>query len=158
MWDMNDVTKKIKAFTLQEMLVVLLLTAMVVGMAFSVLRLVQVQMNGISSNYANTTEIQLLKESLWVDFNQHDRLWYDQGNKELLLANEMDEARYQFQKEMVVMERDTFFVEVKELRPYFNGNVILGGEMDALDLYTGESQSGRLFVFKRNSATSYINR
>ncbi|MEQ5791608.1 prepilin-type N-terminal cleavage/methylation domain-containing protein [Muricauda sp. NFXS6] len=155
---MSTNIKKIKGFTLQEMLVVLLLTALVVGMAFSVLRLVQVQMNGISSNYTKSTEMRLLKQSLWVDFNQHDRVWYDQGNKELLLANEMDEARYQFQKDMVVKERDTFFVEIKELRPYFNGNGILGGEMDALDLYTGASQSGRLFVFKRNSATSYINR
>lgn len=150
--------RKTKAFTLQEMLVVLLLTALVVGMAFSVLRLVQVQMSGISSNYANNTEVQLLKQSLWVDFNQHDRIWYDQGNKELLLTNEMDEARYQFLEEMVVKERDTFFVEIKELSPYFNGVAILGGEIDALDLYLGNGQTRRLFLFKRNSATSYINR
>jgi len=150
--------KKIKGFTLQEMLVVLLLTALVVGMAFSVLRLVQVQMNGISSNYAKTTEMQLLKQSLWVDFNQYDRIWYNKGNHEVLLTNEMEETIYQFEKDIVVKERDTFFVEIKELRPYFAGDTIVGGEIDALDFYMGESKSMRLFTFKRNSATSHINR
>lgn len=154
---MNDVTKKIKAFTIQEMLVVLLITALVVGMAYSVLRLVQIQMNGISSNYEETTEIQLLKQSLWIDFNQHDRIWYDGSRRELLLTNEMEQIKYQFHEKMVLKERDTFFVKINELFLYFNANNISGGEIDAMDFFVGRGNGTRLFVYKRNSATSYID-
>ena len=40
-------TSKIQAYTLSEMIVVLILTSIVVGMAFSVLTLVQKHMSGI---------------------------------------------------------------------------------------------------------------
>src|SRR6056297_3780700 len=102
MQSMNDMTKKIKAFTLHEMLVVLLITALVVGMAYSVLRLVQIQMNGISSNYEQTTEVRLLKQILWIDFNQYDRIWCNAANREIFLSNEINEVTYQFQKELVL--------------------------------------------------------
>lgn len=158
MWAMNDLTKKIKAFTLHEMLVVLLITALVVGMAYSVLRLVQIQMNGISSNYEQTTEVRLLKQRLWIDFNQYDRIWYNAANRELLLSNEIKEVTYQFQKELVLKGQDTFHVKTKELLPYFEAGTINEGEIDALDLFIEGGNGTRLFVYKRNSATSYINR
>ncbi len=156
---MSDVTKKIKAFTLHEMLVVLLITALVVGMAYSVLRLVQVQMDGISSNYTRNTEQRMLRQSLWMDFNMHDRIWYDAKQRGLLLTNEIDQVKYRFQEKMVLRERDTFFVKTNELLPYFNAMPgSEGGEIDAMDLYVGQGKGMRLFVYKRNSATSYINR
>lgn len=155
---MNDLTKKIKAFTLHEMLVVLLITALVVGMAYSVLRLVQIQMNGISSNYEQTTEVRLLKQRLWIDFNQYDRIWYHAVNSEILLSNEIKEVTYQFQKELVLKGQDTFHVKTKELLPYFEAGTINEGEIDALDLFIEGGNGTRLFVYKRNSATSYINR
>lgn len=155
---MNDLTKKIKAFTLHEMLVVLLITALVVGMAYSVLRLVQIQMNGISSNYEQTTEVRLLKQRLWIDFNLNDRIWYNAANRELLLSNEIKEVTYQFQKELVLKGRDTFHVKTKKLLPYFEAGTIKEGEIDALDLFIEGGNGIRIFVYKRNSATSYINR
>ncbi|MCK0160126.1 hypothetical protein [Allomuricauda sp. F6463D] len=155
---MSDATKKIKAFTLHEMLVVLLITVLVVGMAYSVLRLVQTQMNGISSNYEEMTEVRLLKQRLWIDFNQYDRVWYNAANRELLLCNEISEVEYQFQKELVLKGQDTFHLKTKELLAYFEVGIINEGEIDAIDLYVGGGNGTRLFVFKRNSATSYINR
>jgi len=155
---MNDVFRKVKAFTLHEMLVVLLITAIVVGMAYSVLRLVQHQMNAISSNYANTSEVRMLNQSLWIDFNQHDRIWYRAESRELILTNEIDEVTYRFGKGLVLKERDTFFVESDQVLPYFNGNTINEGEIDAVKLVFDQKRGKNLFVFKRNSATSYMNR
>jgi len=155
---MNDLTKKIKAFTLHEILVVLLITALVVGMAYSVLRLVQIQMNGISSNYEETTEVRLLKQSLWIDFNQYDRIWHHAANRELLLSNAISEVEYQFQKELILKGKDTFHIKTKELLAYFEVGTIIEGEIDAIDLYVEGGNGTRIFVFKRNSATSYINR
>lgn len=44
---------KVKSFTLSELLVVMIITAIVVGMAFSVLRLVQKQIHTIQKTMTN---------------------------------------------------------------------------------------------------------
>lgn len=155
---MSKALKKIKAFTLHEMLVVLLITALVVGMAFSVLRLVQVQMNGISSNYERNTEMRLLRQRLWMDFNAHDRIWYKNQDRKLLLVNGISEINYRFQEDMVVREHDTFRIKINELSPYFGAGSVDEGEIDAMDLFIGEKNGTRVFIYKRNAATSYINR
>ena len=45
---------KIKAFTLSELIVVMVLTLVVAGMAFSVLQLVQKHMYAIKGNFENS--------------------------------------------------------------------------------------------------------
>ncbi|WP_228235560.1 type II secretion system protein J [Allomuricauda sp. M10] len=150
--------QKIKAFTLNEMLVVLLITSLVVGMAYSVLRLVQLQMQGISGNYERNTELNLLRQSLWVDFNQCDRIWFDPSKNELVMANELKQTIYLFQEDEVIKDRDTFSVKITSLDRYFNGKMTGFGEIDALDLYTSkELGDKRIFVFKRNATTTYMN-
>lgn len=155
---MSRALKKIKAFTLHEMLVVLLITALVVGMAYSVLRLVQVQMNGISSNYERNTELRLLRQRLWMDFNAYDRIWYKNQDRKLLLVNGISEINYRFQENTVVRELDTFHIKINELSPYFGAGSVDEGEIDAMDMFIGEENRTRVFIYKRNAATSYINR
>ncbi|TXJ99956.1 prepilin-type N-terminal cleavage/methylation domain-containing protein [Flagellimonas aequoris] len=155
---MNRMNQKIKAFTLNEMLVVLLITSLVVGMAYSVLRLVQIQMQGISGNYERNTELNLLHQSLWIDFNQSDRIWFDPSKNELQMANELKETSYIFQEDEVIKGRDTFAIKITSLDRYFNGKKAMIGEIDALDLFTSKDQgSQRIFVFKRNASTSHMN-
>ncbi len=150
--------QKIKAFTLNEMLVVLLITSLVVGMAYSVLRLVQVQMGGISGNYERNTELNLLRQSLWIDFNQSDRIRFDPSKNELLLTNGLKRISYSFQEDRVIKDKDTFAIKITSLDRYFNGMKTGFGEIDAIDLYTSKELGGkRIFVFKRNATTSYMN-
>jgi type II secretory pathway pseudopilin PulG len=151
-------TKKIPAFTLNEMLVVLLLTVIIVGMAFSVLSLVQNQMHGIDSNLERNTELNQLRQSLWIDFNSCDEVWYDTKKQELLFANEIRQTPYHFYADYVVNERDTFHVKIDTKVFYFKGDIQGSGEIDAMDLGLGkENRSQKLFVYKKNAATSYIN-
>ena len=155
---MSRFIKTIKAFTLNEMIVVLLITSLVVGTAFSVLRLVQQQMNGITGNFEKNTELNLLRQSLWIDFNQYDGIWYEPTAQELKFANELKTTTYQFNDGSVVKERDTFHIKIIDRLRYFNGESKFSGEIDALDLYTAKEEGGqRVFVFKRNAATSYLN-
>ncbi|WP_421807396.1 PulJ/GspJ family protein [Flagellimonas sp.] len=150
-------TQRIKAFTLNEMLVVLLITALVVGMAYSVLRLVQLQMSGIASNYSEAAEIRRLKQSLWADFHSNNNVWYRSDTKEMIMANELELVRYHFREQMVVKAQDTFMVDIRELTPYFETESVTNGEIDALDVHMGKQGGTRLFVFKENAATSYID-
>ncbi|HBI00707.1 MAG TPA: hypothetical protein DDY18_03685, partial [Flavobacterium sp.] len=61
--------KKVKSFTLSELIVVMIITVIVVGIAFSVLLLVKKQIKGIEKNYQKTTQLALFEEKFWRDFN-----------------------------------------------------------------------------------------
>lgn len=150
--------KELPAFTVNEMLVVLLLTTIVVGMAFAVLQLVQQQMHGIDRNYEQSTELNLLRQSLWVDFNQSDGIWYDDQANTLLFTNEINEVTYQLLEDRIVKDRDTFQIALKGQAFFFRGITKAQGEIDALDFSTEKRHGAqRLFVFKKNAATSYLN-
>jgi len=150
---------KIKAFTLNEMLVVLLITVIVIGMGFAVLSLVQRQMHGIDGNYEKNTELNLLRQSLWIDFNKFEGIWYEKDKGELFFVNELEEVNYQLYEDYIVKARDTFYVQIKDKSFFFKGNTQLSGEIDALDLrMSKENGLKRVFVFKKNAATSYINK
>ncbi|WP_222984556.1 PulJ/GspJ family protein [Flagellimonas meishanensis] len=156
---MSRYLKKITAFTLNEVMVALLITTIVVGMAFSVLRLVQQQMYGISVNFERNTQVDLLRQGLWMDFNRFDRVRFDAPRQQLLFVNEVETRTYHFYDGLVVRDRDTFHIKIMEKSRYFNGEARFSGEIDALDLHTAKEHGGhRIFVFKRNAATSYLNR
>nr|WP_299381237.1 prepilin-type N-terminal cleavage/methylation domain-containing protein [Allomuricauda sp.] len=149
---------RIKAFTLNEMMVVLVITSIVIGIGFSVLRLVQKQMDSLGTVYGKNTEINLLRQSLWIDFNTSDGAWYDTKTNELVFANGIKSSRYQWYDSYVVKERDTFFLEVDTIEYYFNGLYQASGEVDAMDISCGKKTGGhRIVVYKKNAATSYLN-
>ena len=151
-------TSKIKAFTLSEMLVVLLLTLIIVGLAFSVLRLVQEQMKGIEGVYMRNTEFNLFRQSLWNDFNQNDGIWYHPGKEELVFANGLREITYRLDENHIIKARDTFNLKIASQKFFFKGKERTGGKIDALDMALSKQDgSQQLFVFKKNSATCYLN-
>ena len=75
--------KKIMAFTLSEMIVVLILTSIVIGLAFSVLNLVQKQMSAIQDNYNKSLELNKLETALWLDFNRYSDIRFNELDNEL---------------------------------------------------------------------------
>ena len=150
--------RRISAFTLNEMLVVLLVTTIVVSMGFAVLQLVQQQMGGIDRNYERNTELNLLRQSLWMDFNHSDGVWYDAKNGQLLFSNELKEVTYDLYEDNIVRDIDTFNIALQERLFFFKGNTVQDGEIDAVDFSTDKKNgSQRLFAFKTNAATSAIN-
>ena len=140
------------------MLVVLLITTIVVGMAFSVLRLVQHQMQGIAANFERNTELNLLRQRLWIDFNQSEGVWYNAVEAQLLCSNELQQRTYTFHPDFIVGEKDTFRIKGVRLKFLFKGEVQPHGEVDALDISTSrEMGAQQLFVYKQNAATSFVN-
>ena len=151
-------TKKIESFTLGEMIIVLILTSIVVGLAFSVLTLVQKQMGGIQSNFKHNTEFSKLETSLWIDFNRYSKVKYDALENELVLASEIDSISYRFETDYVVKDLDTFNIKFEQRELYFKGQDIDSGEVDAIKLKTTKDlQNQKLFVFKQNTAEIFMN-
>ena len=152
-------TERVKAFALQEMIVVLLITSIVVGMAFSVLSLVQKQMGSIENIYEVKLEANKLRQSLWLDFNRYSHIYFDTKQERLYFGNALDTKYYEFTEEALVTERDTFDIKLNKRTFFFNNEKKDFGEMDALELTTSkESGNQQIFVYKHNAAATYMNR
>ena len=65
------IDKKIKAFTLSEMLVVLVISSIVIAAAFLILTMVQKQFMVVQKNINNKQEINFFERLLWRDFNTY---------------------------------------------------------------------------------------
>lgn len=155
---MTKNSHKIKAFTLSELIVVMVLTLIVAGMAFSVLQLVQKHMYAIKGNFENSTNITLLEQSLWIDANRSKLMKYDTAKSTLYFISEIDTISYSFQPKYIQKETDTFAVSVTEKLFYFEGKETLLEKIDAFKLITAkEFKSKAIFISKRNTAETYMN-
>ena len=137
---------------------VLILTSIVVGLAFSVLGLVQKQMLAIQTNYNKNQELQKLETSLWIDFNRFHNIRYDSNEDRLMLKQELDSVSYVFSKEFIVKAQDTFRIPLETKQFYFDGILLQTNKVDALKLRTTKVfQNRELFIFKKNDATLYMD-
>lgn len=138
------------------MMVAIVITLLVVGMAFSVLSLVQRHMTGISYNLNNSTRLDILEQALWIDFNRFEKVQYK--NDELVFKNEIDSIRYKIQDEKIIRTIDTFDIQLQDFELLLDGKKVNSGFINAVKLVTGkESQNKILFVYKKNDATLYMN-
>ena len=147
---------KIQAFTLSEIIVVLILTSMVVALAFSVLSLVQKHMRSIEGNLKEHTIINKLEVSLSLDFNRFSRINYNDLQQELKFYNEIDTIQFQFNKDYIVKENDTFKIQLQNKKFYFEGETKQNGNIDAIKLTVSNNSNKFIFVYKQNDATSFI--
>lgn len=155
---MNSNAHKIKAFTISEMIVVVLLTVIVVGLAFSVLQLVQKHMYAIKSNFESSTNVTLLEQSLWIDANRSNMIQYNDTKEQLIFVSEIDTIVYDFEENYIVKEIDTFNIQLAEKLFYFEGKETYDYKLDAIKLITEkEFQNRVLFISKRNDAALYMN-
>ncbi len=149
---------KIQAFTLSEMIVVMILTSIVVGLAFSVLTLVQKQMNGIQYNFNQNAELNKLEQSLWLDFNKCSEIEYDDIENELKFYTEIDSISYFFKPDVIIKEKDTFNIQLESKKMFFNGLSTQKGKIDAIKLITIKSfLNQKLFIFKPNDANQFLD-
>ncbi|MFD0862234.1 type II secretion system protein J [Sungkyunkwania multivorans] len=151
-------SSKIPAFTLNEMMVVLVITAIVVGLAFSVLTLVQRQFFAIQTNLGVNAELEKLEQRLWLDLSSYQVASFDNKQELLILKNPIETITYVFDAKYVVRELDTFNISIVDKEFLFDGRVVTNGPMDAIRLRTSnEFQQKELFIFKSNSASHYMN-
>ncbi len=140
------------------MIVVLILTSIVIGLAFSVLTLVQKHMYGIQDNFNHTAELNKLEQSLWLDFNRYSKINYDELENELHFTTEIDSITYKLYENYIVKDLDTFPIQLQTKVLFFDGNTTSKGTIDAIKLETSKSfQNQKLFIFKQNDATLFMD-
>ncbi len=137
---------------------VLILTSIVVGLAFSVLGLVQKQMLAIQSNYNKSLELQKLETSLWLDFNRYSSIHYNTIENQLVLKHELDSVSYTFSRDYIIKTQDTFQIPLETKLLYFNGVLSETKKVDAIKLRTTKVYQNReLFIFKKNDASTFMD-
>lgn len=150
--------KKLKAYTLSEMIIVLILTSIVIGLAFSVLELVQKHMSAIQVNYNRNLELNSIETTLWLDFYKYPNIVYDSNENELNFSTELDSISYKFIDELIIREQDTFPLFFQNKLFYFNGELTQGQNIDAIKFEASEKFKNQLlFVYKYNDANTFMN-
>ena len=149
---------KIKSFTLSELLVVMIITAIVVGMAFSVLRLVQKQIVMIQNNYSKTANLSLFEQRLWQDFNAFIEVKLTENGTNLSMKSEMDSVFYKFNEDFILRNSDTIKLKLTIDRVFFEGKQVKEGNIDAISL-SGELElpNYAIFVSRKNDVTFFMN-
>jgi len=149
-------TVKIKSFTLSELLIVMIITAIVVGMAFSVLRLVQKQINTIRKNFDKTTALALFEQRMWQDFNSSSTIQYD--SQQVLLQSANDTILYRFYDDYTLRNKDTTHLRLAVLDAFLAGEKIKNGYIDAISVSAeAELPEYTIFVSMRNDVTFFMN-
>ena len=150
-------TRKITAFTLSELLVVLVISSIVISLTFVVLGLVQKQISKIQRTFKDQQEIQLLERVLLQDMNRHSAFYQKEKNL-LNLYSTKDSILYQFKDNYVIREKDTFHLKVIEKQFLLDNKIVDKGWIDALQLEFNQSYSAKnVFIFKIKDAAHYLN-
>lgn len=154
---MKPLNKKIKAFTISEMLVVLVISSVVVGLSLTVLSLVQKQLKTMNENQAKNTEIQQLERALTRDFQRYE-LSYNHKNDQLKGLSVIDSVIYRFNENFVLRNTDTLWVPIYKSVRYLNGTSVSENEIDAIQLqWSKEFPEKKLFISKTKDAAFYMN-
>lgn len=149
---------KVKAFTLNELVIVMIITTIVVGLAFTVLSLVKKQLYAIQGNFSLNMEYNRLEESLWIDTNKFNNINYNSRNKQLIFRTLKDSTTYIFSEDNVIKNRDTFRIPTKLKKVMFDGQEVKSGKIDAIHIALEKPFIDQdLFVYKLNDANQFMD-
>ncbi len=150
--------KKVKSFTLSELLVAMIITVIVVGLSFTVLNLVKKQLTQIQKNYSKTNELAFFKQQIWLDFNRNKVIFYDTNHNQLFLKSDKDSLFYTFETDFILRKKDTLKSKIAIEKLYFQGNEVNEGMIDAISFVEKTASTNtHFFVFKKNDATLFMN-
>lgn len=146
--------RKLNSFTLSEMLVVLIITAIVVGLAFSVLSVVRRQVHKLQSDTDLRVKYDMLKSKLFLDFNKYPNA-YLSGDHTFLFKSEIDSTIYIIKDNQIVSNQDTLIKNVKEAQFFYKNSQVEKGKIDAIKFIIEEKREvfKSIFVYKYNDAT-----
>ncbi len=150
---------KINAFTLSEVLVVLVITSIVVGIAFAVLNLVTLQLNAIRTTYARSTEVAKFKQRLLYDFDAASTVVWDLEHQHLEITTPSQHITYEVLPDYVLRDSDTLSFKVKHIDFYYQGDTVKEGSVDGMNVALEMAKKHvQFFVSRRSGARDTIER
>lgn len=150
--------KKVKAYTLSELIIVIIITSIVAGLSFSVLNLVHSHMNQISRNFDYELKVKQAELKMTIDFNNYSKI-YIAGDDKLVFKNYKDSLIYRLESGYFIQDRDTLDLAISDKAYFFRGNKVKRGNVDALEVIFRQSDKlkTRLFVYRKTDALNILN-
>jgi prepilin-type N-terminal cleavage/methylation domain-containing protein len=115
-------SKRVKAFTLVEMIVVMLLTAVVIGLAYEVFQVISKSYSSFSAKNERINDVERLEHWLKRDFIRAENITAG-GNKVCMIIGK-DTVSYVFTDSVVTRQGlrvDAIRIEVKNITTTFQG-------------------------------------
>jgi hypothetical protein len=136
----------------------MIVTAIVVGLAFSVLRLVQNQMQSISKNFDTNAKLAIFEQRLLQDINDKSNVVFHKEQETLEMTSPIDTVYYKFYEGFTVRNADTIRLKLQLDKILFNGHEVFEGEVDAIKLSAEkEFPEYTIFVSKENDSALLMN-
>lgn len=148
--------KKVKAFTLSELLVVMIISTIVIGIAFLVLTMIQKQTIKIKANVSKKQTVEKLDKLLWKDFNEAKIIEVINSNS-IIVTKEKDTINYYIHDDLIIRDKDSFPILNKENEFFLDGDNLKKGKIDAMKLNFPKGYIQNIFVFKTYDASFYLN-
>jgi competence protein ComGC len=150
-------SRKLQSFTISELLIVLIITSIVVGMAFSVLELTRKEIDKINQNKKFETEINQVELKLSIDMNSFAESKI--LDKNILFKNEVDSVQYEILEDKLILKEDTLLSNVIDIKCFFKGHKVEKGDFDACKFIVEMKKDiyATIFVYKINDATTDLN-
>ncbi|MEM9819745.1 MAG: type II secretion system protein [Bacteroidota bacterium] len=129
--------RALKAFTILEVLIVVLLTALIVLMAMSVIQIVHQQFSSYAEDHHQSERLRAFQVLLETDFLQSEyAMIYGDA---LEFQHHNHQVNYQFEPDFIVrtlikktLQRDTFYLLTRYQRAFFEQQVLEKGWIDHL--------------------------
>ncbi len=148
---------KIKAFTLTEVMVVIVISTIVAGLAFTVLGVVQGNLRNIEDNYEYKTQIQALETAFTIDFNTFPHITWDPRENSIHMSSPLSERKYKLFTDSIVTDVETHVLKIKEKTFYYEGEEVNAGAIDAIRFtFYKTREPHQLFVYKYNDPTIHF--
>lgn len=139
---------KVNGFTLQELVVVMVITTIVISISMVVLNLVQQQTLKISKTYATATELRLFEKTLRNDMVHFS---FYAAKDQLIGVSEENEVIYGFEDKFILRNQDTLKLKIEKSIFLLENEIVFSGVIDAWDV----TISGRKMFFKNRKSASY---
>ncbi len=148
---------KLKAFTLYEMIVVMIISAIVMALAAAVFLLVSKQFNSFKDQTDRETRIRQLYSTITNETAEYNRIYINQQAKTVTFSNELKKSIIHFNNGFITYKGDTITKGI-QIFGYFKDKEVKNGYVDALKvIYTSHNMKKELFFFKEYDAAFYIN-
>ena len=143
---------KLHAFTLQEMLIAMVVSSIAIGLAFLALSVFTKNMSLIQNNYQHKTTISLLEQQLYIDFHRYNMASLTESG--FLLSNSIDSIEYDIDRDFVIRSKDTVYEGTIRLNTFFRGEETFKGNFDALKVsIIHKNDTTSIFVTKKEDLT-----
>ena len=149
--------RKIQAFTLGELLVVMVISSIIVTVSFMALGNIQRQVKSVNETFERQQKILALERILTSDLHSHEAQYLGES-KTMVFENSFERIQYRILPNKIARNTDTLQISIGQVQLYLEGQKVSAGRFDAIEFSFSDTfdQQG-FFVYKRNDGAHYIN-